>query len=353
MEKNKLIKSLIFLFVAITAGVVFNLLPQLADMNSTMRFAVIIGIPILGLSMFFLFIYFIVDAFSESVKSGLFLVACIVIGYIVASASDYFDIHVPFYFWIIAVVACAVIFFIFSLGRTLTASAKYITIQRILYCDCDPAVFIEKMLNFKDTKTYRLVATGEPYHWTDTMFACHLSRGYAMDKNHEKAEEHGLQFLVLCEELKHPSEQLIMRFSAYTLLTSIYSEKGNINTATEYYEKFKEGYPSLFADVKSTLISKSYFENFPRNEEYLRAAFFAVEKNYKEALLIYEKIWEAISNNKNVSPLEKVSVQHDMATIYNEFGETENAEECLSYVAKHGNTTYMAREARKKLEVAQ
>lgn len=181
------------------------------------------------------------------------------------------------------------------------------------------------------------------------------------------------EFLIQCEAGKEKEKADTNKYYAAILnLISAYIVNGSFDSARKWlaYMESKTSIAKKYIEntknlgVLCAVLEKDYARgkhllddmrkmarNQPKNKQLRQKLASAVlmmdahDGNRKRAKDYYENLFAKGTRNNS----ERVWCKYHLMAVYESEGNQEKVRECLLYLAEHGNNTYMAEEARKKL----
>ena len=236
-----------------------------------------------------------------------------------------------------------VIIFIKTLIMAPKMQKKWRALASIKENDCDVIKYIEELHLLVESKHGRKYLKQNPALWLPV--SLDFAYSYHYNGENDKAEEITKEVLDSIETSKAGKKMnILLTCTAIQMLTGLYIYKSKLEKAREYYAYLPEYY-AVVSSWKANAKTKQILYLWDKAIKELDNAFLIAEGKFSEALPFYQKEWE---NSENTM-LTKVRIQYNLSLIYDGLGEDEKYKESLTYVARHGNNTFMARIAREKL----
>ena len=261
---------------------------------------------------------------ANGAQLNIFTVLLIFVGL----AVSFFPIHLIF-------VAVRGVIMTFKLEK------KWKAMRPILEDDCD----VEKYL----AELERLIASvhGQVYLKPNTLLwplvCLSLAEGYNFAGDFDRAVEIAEEVLTTAKPEKRVDAAY--KGSAVMCLAGLYVGKHELDKAREYRAMLPE-YQAIVSAWKAGAKTKNLLDSWEKTIRWLDNAFLSAEGEFAMALPFHQAEWE----NGDNTMLTKVIIQSNLSTIYKGLGETEKYRQSLTFAAEHGNSTYMAKEARIKLD---
>ncbi|MCL2286261.1 MAG: hypothetical protein FWC32_07835 [Firmicutes bacterium] len=236
-----------------------------------------------------------------------------------------------------------VIMFIKTLIITPIMWKKWRALAPIKENDCDVIKYIEELQLLVESKHGRKYLKPNPALWLPV--SLEFAHCYHYNGENDKAEEITKEVLDSIEaSIAGKKMNIFLTCMAIQTLTGLYIYKSELEKAREYYAYLPEYYAVVSA-WKANAKTRQMLDLLNKCIKELDNGFLIAKGKFSEALPFYLKEWE---NSENIM-LNKVRIQYNLSLIYEGLGEDEKYKESLTYVARHGNNTFMARMAREKL----